>query len=169
MIIDVHKPGVCKAAKAIPAPTKNTAGVELAREAEGATTAKPEALGPLVGDEAKHEHEHKHDRALEGGTTGDTCGTDTVSHESRTDGERTIESLPKGTRQRAWQGVVVTHRRKRALQCGSTSSRRHCESMRGPNQAQANQLPRETKVLWPHRSAPGRREGTRQNAGTVGW
>ena len=48
--IDAHEPGgVCEAIDAAPSPAEDTASVELASTAEGATTAKPEALGPGAG------------------------------------------------------------------------------------------------------------------------
>ena len=51
MIVDAHEPGgVPSAMKAVPAPpqcpTKDPIGVELTSVAEGAATAKSEALGP---------------------------------------------------------------------------------------------------------------------------
>ena len=59
VIVDAHEPGgvplAVKAAPAVPAPTEDTAGVELASAAEGATTAKPEALEPWARGEAGHE------------------------------------------------------------------------------------------------------------------
>lgn len=45
--------GVCEAVNAVPVPTKDTASVELTSAAEGAATAKPEALGPCAGGKAR--------------------------------------------------------------------------------------------------------------------
>jgi len=89
-VIDGHKSrGVRKAVNAVPAPAKDTAGVELASVVEGAATVKPEALEPWVGGEAGRER----DMALEGGATRRARGTDTVPRESPTDGERRPEAL----------------------------------------------------------------------------
>ena len=57
-VVDAHEPrGVPSAVKAIPAPTEDTASVELASPAKGAVTAKPEALEPWAGGEAGHERD----------------------------------------------------------------------------------------------------------------
>jgi hypothetical protein len=49
----MHEPGgVLVTVNAAPVPTEDTAGVELASAAEGAATAKPEALEPRAGNEA---------------------------------------------------------------------------------------------------------------------
>lgn len=78
-IVDARKPGgVCSAANAVLNPTGDTAGVELANAAKGATTAKPEALVPWAGGEAGREH----DTVADEGTTGGACGTEPALHES---------------------------------------------------------------------------------------
>jgi hypothetical protein len=46
--------GVLLATNAIPAPDRGTAGIELIGAAEGATTAKPEALEAWACDKAGH-------------------------------------------------------------------------------------------------------------------
>ena len=58
-IVDAHEPGgvpsAMKAVPAVPAPTEDTIGVELASVAEGATTVKPEVLEPWARGEARRE------------------------------------------------------------------------------------------------------------------
>ena len=84
MSVDAYEPGgVYPAVNAAPAPTKDTAGIEHASVADGAATAKPEALEPWVGGEAGREHDTALDKAVAAGV----CGTDMAPCESPIDGE----------------------------------------------------------------------------------
>jgi hypothetical protein len=56
----------------MPAPTKDTAGIELTSVADGAMNGKPEALEPWVGGQARRERNAALDEAAMGGA----CGAD---------------------------------------------------------------------------------------------
>jgi hypothetical protein len=53
--------------KVVPAPTEDTAGVELASTADGAANGKPEVLEPWVGGKARRECDAALDEAAMGG------------------------------------------------------------------------------------------------------
>ena len=74
--------------KAVPAPAKETAGIKLASAAEGAATAKPEALEPCTDDEAGHGP----DMAPRDGLTASERACDMVPRHGSTDGERALEA-----------------------------------------------------------------------------
>jgi hypothetical protein len=80
-----HEPGgVLSAMSTIPAPTKDTAGIELASVAKGARTAKSKVLEPWVGDEAGH----KCDIAWDEGSMIGACRTDMAPRNSTIVGEQ---------------------------------------------------------------------------------
>jgi hypothetical protein len=89
--IGMHEPGgLPSAIKAVPARTEDTTSIELASMADGAATAKPEALEPWVRGEARRER----DAALDETVTGGTCeANNTAPRGSPTGSERALEVL----------------------------------------------------------------------------
>jgi hypothetical protein len=89
--VGMHEPGgLLSAIKAVPAPTEDTASIELASMADGAVTVKPEALEPWVRGEAGCER----NVVLDETATGGTCeANDTAPRGSPTGGKRALEAL----------------------------------------------------------------------------
>jgi len=106
MVVEAHEPGGASLdANGAPAPTEGTASVELAGRAEGATTAKPEALEPWAESEAWRRLETLLPPPQKGsGGPGSPpreapsvgmCRHDQPSRESPSEGERRPQRTPR--------------------------------------------------------------------------